>query len=173
MKAATIAKYGRFPTIVSGPLPKVSEGMSLVRMHSAPINPSDLNFFTGTYGVKKELPAVMGFEGSGVVAESSDSELLGRVVSVRSAIDNGTYASHILLPRQNLVVWPKGTNPINVACAIVNPLSAIGMLSRINKLNYGTVLLSASNSELSRIIIRYFTHKGHTVNGIVRNRSQV
>lgn len=30
-------------------------------MHYAPINPSDLNFYTGLYGVKKEGFPIMGF----------------------------------------------------------------------------------------------------------------
>lgn len=114
----------------------------------------------------------MGFEGSGVVSDSTDRSLIGRVVSVRSTNDNGTHATHILLPNHNMVVWPSGTKPIDVACAIVNPLSAIGMLSRVNTLGYGSVLLSASNSELSRMMIRYFTHQKKQVYGMVRNINQ-
>lgn len=30
-------------------------------MNFAPLNPSDLNFYIGSYGVKKELPVAMGF----------------------------------------------------------------------------------------------------------------
>lgn len=39
-------------------------------MHSASINPSDLMFMRGLYGIKKKLPIVPGFEGSGNVVSS-------------------------------------------------------------------------------------------------------
>ncbi|MCP5532751.1 MAG: alcohol dehydrogenase catalytic domain-containing protein, partial [Akkermansiaceae bacterium] len=47
-------------------------GEVLVRMCAAPINPADLNTIEGTYGVKLELPATPGIEGSGVVERSHD-----------------------------------------------------------------------------------------------------
>lgn len=87
------------PTLTTSALPVLREGLSLVRMHYAPINPSDLNFFTGTYGVRKNLPATMGFEGSGIVDQSGDKTLIGRVVSVMAANDNGTHSTHIALQR--------------------------------------------------------------------------
>lgn len=41
-------------------------------MHYAPLNPSDINFYMGSYGIKKKLPAIMGFEGSGVIIGGQD-----------------------------------------------------------------------------------------------------
>lgn len=37
---------------VSGPVPVPAEGEVLVRMMVAPINPADINFIQGVYGVK-------------------------------------------------------------------------------------------------------------------------
>ena len=34
-------------------------------MRYAPINTSDIYFSKGVYGIKKPLPAIIGFEGSG------------------------------------------------------------------------------------------------------------
>lgn len=41
---------------VSGPMPSAEEGEVLVRMLAAPINPADINFIQGVYGVKPVLP---------------------------------------------------------------------------------------------------------------------
>ena len=41
---------------VSGPIPVLEEGEVLVRMKAAPINPADINFVQGVYGLKPVLP---------------------------------------------------------------------------------------------------------------------
>jgi NADPH:quinone reductase len=51
-------------------LPKLRKGEVLVKMAFAPINPSDLAFLTGNYGLKKPFPVVPGLEGSGTVVAS-------------------------------------------------------------------------------------------------------
>lgn len=46
-------------------------GEVLIRMKAAPINPADINFVQGVYGVKPVLPhSRAGLEGCGVVQES-------------------------------------------------------------------------------------------------------
>ncbi|MEZ6045118.1 MAG: alcohol dehydrogenase catalytic domain-containing protein [Planctomycetaceae bacterium] len=54
------------------------QGEVLVRLLYSPINPSDLMFIRGAYGIKPELPATPGFEGVGIV-ESSGGGLLGKL----------------------------------------------------------------------------------------------
>lgn len=71
-----------------------------------------------------------------------------------------------------MVVWPEGTKPVDVACAIINPLSAIGLFTRASQLGYQSVLVSAANSALGHMMIRYFSQHGKNVHGIVRQASQ-
>jgi NADPH:quinone reductase-like Zn-dependent oxidoreductase len=47
----------------------------LVRVFASPINPSDLMFVQGLYGLKKPLPAVPGFEGGGTVVQAGTGML--------------------------------------------------------------------------------------------------
>src|SRR5690606_37562343 len=49
------------------PTPVPNAGEVLVRIAATPINPSDLSFIQGRYGVRKSLPTVPGFEASGTV----------------------------------------------------------------------------------------------------------
>src|SRR5260221_1720187 len=51
-------------------LPDPQPHEALVRMLAAPINPADLNLIEGKYGIRPELPAVMGIEGAGRVEET-------------------------------------------------------------------------------------------------------
>ena len=51
-------------------------GQILAKLLRAPINPSDLGMIAGSYGNLKQLPAVAGREGVGVVVEAAkDSEI--------------------------------------------------------------------------------------------------
>ena len=58
------------------PAPEPKRGEVLVRMLVSPVNPSDLMFVHGKYGLKPSLPATPGFEGVGVV-EATGGGLLG------------------------------------------------------------------------------------------------
>ena len=63
-------KKGNELDFVTMDLPKPKAGQALIKMHAAPINPSDFGFIRGTYGnqaLQREPPVVLGFEGSGTV----------------------------------------------------------------------------------------------------------
>src|SRR5256886_16755742 len=55
--------------IESQPWPRPGPDEVVVEMRAAPINPADLNAIEGKYPGKREVPAVPGFEGSGIVSE--------------------------------------------------------------------------------------------------------
>src|SRR2546422_5490821 len=54
--------------VESRPWPRAGPDEVVVEMRAAPINPADLNAIEGKYPGKREVPAVPGFEGSGIVA---------------------------------------------------------------------------------------------------------
>jgi NADPH:quinone reductase-like Zn-dependent oxidoreductase len=67
-------------------------------MKYAPVNPSDINFFQGYYGIRKEGTPIVGFEGAGVIVEAENKDhrnLVGRTVSVLANMSNGTFSTHI------------------------------------------------------------------------------
>ena len=70
MRAIHIARYGRLPVLTNCPLPQRNNQEILIKMKYAPINPSDLFFYLGLYGIKKEGFPIMGFEGSGIIKEA-------------------------------------------------------------------------------------------------------
>ena len=78
MQAAVLHAYDGAPDslrIETRPVPRPQRGQVLVKMTAAPINPSDLMFLKGLYGVRKPLPVVPGWEGAGRVVATGDDWL--------------------------------------------------------------------------------------------------
>jgi NADPH:quinone reductase-like Zn-dependent oxidoreductase len=68
---------------------------------SAPINPSDLAFFKGSYSSAKKFPTVPGFEGSGTIVSSGGGlqgwGKVGKRVAVAALGQWGTYAEYCIV----------------------------------------------------------------------------
>ena len=75
-------------------VPRPGRGEVLVRIAAAPVNPSDLLFLRGIYGVKKPLPAVPGFEGSGTVVAAGWKSGHGNYVEIDHGHGIRTTYSH-------------------------------------------------------------------------------
>jgi len=58
----------------------------LIKIDSAPINPSDLAFLMGHYSSDKPFPTVPGFEGSGTVVLSGGGILGWNITGKRVAV---------------------------------------------------------------------------------------
>src|SRR5438094_8961423 len=102
--------------IESQPWPKTGPGEVVVEMRAAPINPADLNAIEGKYPGKREVPAVPGFEGSGIVSELGEnvSKLtLGSLVILPHELGTGREACAIKAAR--LVVVTTLVHAVQVA----------------------------------------------------------
>src|SRR5215470_8583072 len=108
MRAVEVRAYDDKPEsifVAEIPVPRPAAGEVLVRMAAAPINPSDVSFINGLYGVKKPLPAIPGFEGSGTVVATGGGLmgrfLMGKRVACHAAAPNvagGTWAEYLATP---------------------------------------------------------------------------
>ncbi|MBK1883070.1 2-enoyl thioester reductase domain-containing protein [Luteolibacter pohnpeiensis] len=135
-------------------IPKPAAGEVLVRMLAAPINPADLNTIEGTYGIKLDLPATPGIEGSGVVeiSESPDFKPGDEVLFLRRA---GTWATHTVMPASSLFKLPKDIDPIQAAMLKVNPATAWRLLNGFGQLKPGDwIVQNAANSGVGRCVIQ-------------------
>src|SRR5437762_9742415 len=117
--------------VESQPWPTPGPDEVVVEMRAAPINPADLNAIEGKYPGKREVPAVPGFEGSGIVSE------LGKNVSkltIGSLVilphDIGTWREACAVKAKQLVVVPSGVDPVQAAMLKINPLTAWRLLHR-------------------------------------------
>src|SRR5436305_13573525 len=88
MRAVELRAYEGGPdalAVVERPVPMPGVGQVLMRIAASPVNPSDLSFLRGAYGIRKSLPVVPGFEASGVVVASGGGVWANHIVGRRVA----------------------------------------------------------------------------------------
>src|SRR3981189_1270114 len=89
------------------PWPKAGPGEAVVQMRAAPINPADLNAIEGKYPGRREVPAVPGFEGAGIVVDlGSDVKNLRAGSLVILPHNIGTWREALAVKAEELVVVP-------------------------------------------------------------------
>ena len=76
MKGLVLKEFDKGLTVEDLEVPKPAKGEILVKIDSAPINPSDWAFLRGLYASPKKLPVVAGFEGSGIVMATGNDFFL-------------------------------------------------------------------------------------------------
>lgn len=158
-------------------IPPPAPGQVLVKMAAAAINPSDLVFLRNQYGVRKRLPVVPGFEGSGTVISAKSGFyarwLVGRRVACRAPEDgNGTWAQYMVcrseqcIPLKSFVTLEQG------AMLIVNPLTAWRLLDLARRQRHRAFIQNAAAGALGRMISRLARRYGLACLNIVRRREQ-
>ncbi len=159
------------------PAPQPARGEVLVRMLASPINPSDLMYIAGKYGITPTFPATPGFEGVGVV-EASGGGLLGRLrKGKRVAVINdrvGNWGEYTLTKARQVVPVPDDLSDEQAATFFVNPATALVMTKSVLELQPGDWLMqSAAGGELGKMIIRLGKLAGFRTLNVVRRREQV
>ena len=153
--------------VETGPL-RAGPGEVLVRVLASPVNPADINFVQGVYGVKPDLPAVPGMEGCGEVLACPGGayEAGQRVLFLRKG---GGWATEILIAEEELVPVPEGIDPVQAAMLAVNPLTARRMLLDFGTLRAGDwVVQNAANSNVGRCVIQLARERGINTINLVR-----
>ena len=164
---------------VDKPIPKpTKKGQVLIKMAYSPINPSDLSFLTGQYGIQKELPIVPGFEGSGTVVESGGgiyaNYLKGKnVACIAPEAGDGTWAEYMLTDATKCVALGKNVPLAQGAMSFVNPLTAVELTEIAKKGGYEAILMSAAASALSKMMHYQAKQRGLAFGGVVRRDEQV
>src|SRR5207248_1650286 len=142
--------------VESRPWPRPRPEEVVVELRGAPINPADLNAIEGKYPGKREVPAVPGFEGSGIVSElgKNVSELtIGSVVILPHHL--GTWREACAVKAEQLVVVPSEVDPVQAAMLKINPLTAWRLLHGYVELKAGDwVIQNAANSAAGRAVIQ-------------------
>jgi len=161
--------------VESRPWPRPEPDEVVVEMRAAPINPADLNAIEGKYPGKREVPAVPGFEGSGIVSET------GRNVSkltVGSLVllphDVGTWREACAVEAEQLVIVPPEVDPVQAAMLKINPLTAWRLLHGYVELTASDwVIQNAANSAAGRSVIQIAHALGYKTVNVVRREELI
>ncbi|MEZ5326543.1 MAG: 2-enoyl thioester reductase domain-containing protein [Verrucomicrobiales bacterium] len=148
-------------------------GEVCVRMEFAPINPADINYLQGNYGVQAELPTTPGMEGCGFVTAIGDgvTDLApGDKVVLFDHI--GSWSEVVCVQRDHLVRVPGELDSAQAAMLRVNPPTAWRLLTGYVQLKPGDwVVQNAANSGVGLALIQLAKALGlHTINAV---RSEV
>jgi NADPH2:quinone reductase len=164
--------------LVEIPTPKPKKGEVLVKMAFSPINPSDLAFLTGNYGIKKPMPVVPGLEGSGVVVENGGG-IYGKILlnknvaCVASAKYDGTWAEYMVTEADKCILLKKNVPLAQGSMFFVNPLTAISFIDIAKKENFKAIVMSAAGSALAKMVLHLSKKAGIPFIGLVRKEFQV
>ena len=156
-------------------VPPPQSGEVLVRTIAAPINPADLNFIEGKYPVRPVLPTTPGAEGAGIVEEVGpgvDRVLPGDLVLLPRSM--GTWREAGVVHADDLVVVPRGIEPVQAAMLRINPATAMRMLRDFVELKEGDfVLQNAGNSAVGRAVIQIAHARGLRTISVVRRAALI
>lgn len=161
--------------VIEKPIPNLKAKDVLIKMYGAPINPSDLMFVRGLYGIKKKLPAFAGFEGSGtVVAVGSEVRFLqvGMDVSCTSSTGDGTWAEYTITAEENCIPLIDDVTLEEGACFFVNPLTAVAMVDIVKSSGSKALVQTAAASSLGQMLYKYSKTNGLEAINIVRKPEQ-
>ncbi len=156
-------------------LPVTEPDEVLVKMAAATCNPSDIAFIRGGYNVKKILPAIPGFEASGVVVEAGkeSNHLLGaRVSCVVQEDKSGAWSEYIVAKAANCIVLKDGISFEQGACIAINPLTAIGLFDLVKKRECKAIVQNAAGGQVAEFIRILAAENDISVISIVRKEEQ-
>lgn len=182
MRALVLHNYDRDFTphlkVEECPTPKPSNGEVLIKVAASPVNPSDIMFMQGVYGVKKQTPTIPGFEGAGTVVAAGGGVLPAiwqgrRVAFVTQASESGTWAQYTVAAAQTCFPVGDSLPDEQAATALVNPLTAIALMERARELKARAVVSTAAASQVGRMLLRLGNQRAIPVIHIVRRDEQV
>jgi NADPH2:quinone reductase len=165
------------PVLVEKAVPKPRRGEVLVRVAAAPINPNDVLFLRDRYEVKKALPVVPGFEGSGTVvgvgAGLIARTMLGRRVACAASAGDGTWAQYVTVPALQCAPLRSHVDLDEGATMLTNPLTAWVLTRRARQEGHRAVVVTAAGGALGQMLGRLLVRQGLEVISVVRKESQV
>lgn len=180
MRAVVLSAYDGRPDSLSveeRPVPKPGPGEVLVRLAAAPINPSDLMFMKGQYGLKKTLPAVPGFEASGTVVAAGGLAgrlMVGRRVAFGAAVQgDGTWSEYIRVPMGHCLPLRAHVSDEQGATFFVNPFTAWALMDMARQGRHRAVAQTAAASALGRMLLKLAVRERIPLVNVVRREAQV
>ena len=185
MSSVNIVSHGKVE-FGSQPVPKPGPNQVLVKMHSVPINPSDIYFMKGLYTfAQHDYPFTPGWEGAGTVVQAGPGMvpewLVGKRVAFGKAAEQagakwiygGSMSEYVVTDATSCIPISDDMSFEQASSLRVNPMTALAMLDRIKELRVRSVILTAAASQLGRMMIKLCQKENITPICLVRREAQV
>lgn len=153
-------------------LPDLAPGQVKIKVIAANINPSDIMFVQGLYGLRPQLPSPAGFEGVGIVDEVNEGSKFKKGTKV-SFVTIGAWAEYAIAEESSLIPIPPNIPDDIAAQLFVNPFTAFALLHEANLKEGDFLLLNAGGSTFSQLVIQLASKKGINTICTVRRDTQL
>ncbi|MDN3652971.1 zinc-binding dehydrogenase [Thalassotalea ponticola] len=159
-------------------LPSLKSGQVLVKMIASPVNPSDLVYLMGQYGLPPVDGAYAGFEGCGQVIEANaglyGKYLTGKRVALSATPGaDGLWAKYAIVQANHCLPVHADLTDAQAATLIVNPCTSVCLVDRAKQLGAKAMVLNAAASQVGKGVIRYAKTQGIKTIATVRSRANV
>nr|WKN36564.1 zinc-dependent alcohol dehydrogenase family protein [Tunicatimonas sp. TK19036] len=164
-------------TVKEVPVPEPKAGEVRIKVKATPVNPSDVVFIQGQYGIQPQFPdSPVGFEGAGEV------DVIGTGIGPDLKIAQGqrvafsglgAWSEYIVVPATSIMPIPDNLSFEEGAQFFVNPFTVVTLLNEANLQKGDWLLLTAAFSSLNKMVIQRASSLGIRVIGTVRRQEQV
>jgi trans-2-enoyl-CoA reductase len=173
IKAIVYERHGNPAEVLqiqTQPWPTPAADEAVVEMRAAPINPADINAIEGKYPGRREVPAIPGFEGAGVVVDvGAKVSTIAKGALVILPHNIGTWREALAVKASELVSVPPEIEPVHAAMLKINPMTAWRLLHDYVELARGEWLIqNAANSAAGRAVIQIAHELGLKTVNVVR-----
>ena len=150
----------------------------LIKVASAPCNPSDIAFMRGGYNIKKPVPVVMGFECTGTVVETGNDpeavKLLGKRVSCYSqGMENGTWAEYFMTGYRNCLTVRDELDDDQAAALCINPFTAFALFNMALLKKANAIIQNGSSGQIGIFIRTLAKSRRIPVINLVRKEEHI
>ncbi len=164
--------------LVTKPITKLKKGQVLVKILAAPVNPSDLVYLLGKYGIPPVEGAYAGFEASGIVIQANaglyGKWLTGKRVAIFATPGlDGVWAEYAVTGVQYCLPVRKELSDAQASTIVVNPCTSVCLLERSQQLGAKAVVINAAASQVGKGVIRYAKLLGIKTIATVRSEANL
>jgi NADPH:quinone reductase-like Zn-dependent oxidoreductase len=164
--------------VVEKPVPQPGPNQVLIKMAASPVNPAEIGFLAGRYGVRKTLPIVPGWEGSGRVVTAGKGWrgrlLLGRrVACVATDSLDGAWAEYMVTSVSRCFPLRSSVSDEQGAMMIFNPLTAWAMMDQARKKGHRAIVQTGAASAVGRMVLKLGQKFEMPTIHVVRRQGQV
>ena len=158
--------------LIDADIPEPGPGEVVVKVNACNINPSDIMYIKGLYGLTPRLPSGAGFEATGSIYASGEGvDFASGTRVVFTTI--GAWQEYVCLPAKTLVPVPDQMDDQTACQAFINPFTAYGLLASVNLAAGDWLLLTAGASACAKFVIQMCRESKINTICTVRNDQQI